>query len=371
MGTGILIVTIAVTFLAVLLVIVLLRGEQVMGRLRHLAESDHATSDRLNERLITQERVLTKLLEDRLADVSKRVSDGIIKSTDRTNQSMTQIQKRLAIIDQAQKNISELSTQMVGLQDILANKQARGAFGEIQLNDLVAGTLPPNAYTFQATLSNGRRADCLLNLPNPPGSIIIDAKFPLESFNAMQGAKDDANKKAAARTFSADVLKHVNDIAERYIVPGETAESALMFLPSESVYAELHANFRDTIEKSFRARVWIVSPTTLMATLNTVRAVLKDVRMREQAHVIQKEVAVLGEDVSRLDNRVENLNKHFTLAEKDIGEIQISARKITSHVDKIEKIEMDGEDASDALEPTLAQPDAPSKPRLVHGGDKS
>ena len=366
MEPGFLIVAIAVAVLAVLVVVVLLRGEQVMGRLRHLAESDHAGQDRLNERLVAQERTLTTLLENRLADVSKRVSDGIIKSTDRTNQSMTQIHKRLAVIDQAQKNISELSTQMVGLQDILANKQARGAFGEIQLNDLVSGTLPPNAYAFQATLSNGRRADCLLHLPNPPGSIVIDAKFPLESYNALQGAKDEAEKKIAARAFAADVLTHVGNIAERYIIPGETAESALMFLPSEAVYAELHANFRDAIEKSFRARVWIVSPTTLMATLNTVRAVLKDVRMREQAHVIQKEVAILGEDVARLDGRVENLHKHFTLAEKDLGEIQTSARKITSRVDKIEKIEMEGEDAADTLKP----PEAPTKPRLVSGGDE-
>ena len=365
MDTGLIIVLLAVAVLAVLVVVVLLRGEQVMGRLRHLAESDHATGDRLTERLAEQDRALRKLLQDRLDDVSKRVSDGIIKSTDRTNESMTRIHKRLAVIDQAQKNISELSTRMVGLQDILANKQARGAFGEIQLNDLVVGTLPPNAYIFQATLSNGRRADCLLNLPNPPGPIVIDAKFPLESFNALQAAKDEADKKTAGRAFAADVLKHVADIAERYIIPGETAESALMFLPSEAVYAELHANFRDAVEKSFRARVWIVSPTTLMATLNTVRAVLKDVQMREQAHVIQKEVAVLGQDVGRLDARVENLRKHFNLAEKDIGEIQTSARKITSRADKIEQIEMEGDEA-DALTP----PEAPSKPRLVSGGDE-
>jgi DNA recombination protein RmuC len=225
--------------------------------------------------------------------------------------------------------------------------------------------LPPSAYKFQATLSNGRRADCLLELPNPPGSIVIDAKFPLESFNALQGAKDEAQKKAAQRAFAADVIGHINDIAERYIVPGETAEQALMFLPSEAVFAELHANFRNAIEQSFRRRVWIVSPSTCMAMLHTVRAVLKDVRMREQAHVIQKEVATLGQDVGRLDSRVENLRKHFNLAEKDIGEIQTSARKITSRVDKIEQIEVEGDESADALGP----PEAPAKPRLVHGGE--
>ncbi|MDX1486457.1 MAG: DNA recombination protein RmuC [Alphaproteobacteria bacterium] len=367
MEPTILIMALGLAVLAVLVVAVLLRGEQVMGRLRHLAESDQATGERLNERLAAQERALTKLLEERLTEVSKRVSEGIIRSTDRTNQSMTQIQKRLAVIDEAQRNISELSTQMVGLQDILANKQARGAFGEIQLSDLVSSVLPPGAYSFQSTLSNGRRADCLLKLPNPPGAIVIDAKFPLESFNALQAAKDEAEKKAAARTFAADVLKHVSDIAARYIIPGETAEQALMFLPSEAVFAELHANFRDAVEQSYRKRVWIVSPSTCMAMLNTVRAVLRDVRMREQAHVIQKEVAVLAEDVGRLDSRVGNLRRHFTQAEKDLGEIETSARKITSRAEKIEQIEM--EDAEPAAE--LAKPQAPAKPRLVSGGDEA
>ncbi len=371
MDMGLIIVAITVAVLAVLVGIVLLRGEQVMGRLRHLAESDHVGQDRLNERLANQERTLTKLLEDRLADVSKRVTDGIIKSTDRTNQSMTQIHKRLAVIDQAQKNISELSTQMVGLQDILGNKQARGAFGEIQLNDLVASVLPPSSYKFQATLSNGRRADCLLKAPNPPGAIVIDAKFPLESYAALQNAKGEAEKKAAGRAFSADVIGHINDIADRYIVPGETAEQALMFLPSEAVFAELHANFRNAVEQSFAKRVWIVSPSTCMAMLHTVRAVLKDVRMREQAHVIQKEVAVLGADVVRLDGRVENLRKHFNLAEKDISEIQTSARKITSRADKIEQIEMQDEEAKDAITPPAPLEETPAKPRLVHGGDEN
>jgi DNA recombination protein RmuC len=367
METGLIIVIAAVSLLAALVVVVLLRGEQLMGRLRHLAENEHATQDRLNERLIAQERALTKLLEDRLTDVSKRVSEGIIKSTDRTTESMTQIQKRLAVIDQAQKNISELSTQMVGLQDILANKQARGAFGEIQLNDLVTSVLPPGTYAFQSTLSNGRRADCLLKLPNPPGSIVIDAKFPLESFNALQNAPDDAAKAAAARAFAADVAKHVNDIAERYIIPGETAEQALMFIPSESVFAELHANFRAAVEQGFRKRVWIVSPSTCMAMLHTVRAVLRDVRMREQAGVIQQEVAVLSQDVTRLDARVENLRKHFNLAEKDIAEIQTSARKITSRADKIGEIEMAGQ-GEDALEPPETPPES-QRPRLVSGAE--
>ncbi|MEE9195416.1 MAG: DNA recombination protein RmuC [Alphaproteobacteria bacterium] len=354
MELGLIIVVVAVGLLAALVLALVLRGERASGRLDEIIAATR-----------TAESALRELLEARLKEVSKSVSDGLLKSADRTNESMTQIRNRLAVIDRAQKHISELSTQMVGLQDILANKQARGAFGEIQLNDLVSKVLPPSAYSFQATLSNGRRADCLLELPNPPGSIVIDAKFPLESFNALQGAKDEAHKKAAQRAFAADVIKHVNDIAERYIVPGETAEQALMFLPSEAVFAELHANFRNAIEQSYAKRVWIVSPSTCMAMLHTVRAVLKDVRMREQAHVIQKEVATLGQDVGRLDSRVENLRKHFNLAEKDIGEIQTSARKITSRVDKIEQIEVEGDESADALGP----PEAPAKPRLVHGGE--
>ncbi|MEK9645966.1 MAG: DNA recombination protein RmuC, partial [Alphaproteobacteria bacterium] len=246
----------------------------------------------------------------------------------------------LAVIDAAQKNITDLSAQVVQLQDILTNRQARGVFGEVQLQDLVQAALPPSAYDFQKTLSNGKRADCVLQLPNPPGAIAIDAKFPLESYHAMRNSADDTAAAQYRRAFSADVLKHVRDIADRYILPGETAESALMFLPSEAVYAELHASFPDVVEKSYRARVWIVSPTTLMATLNTVRAVLKDATMREQAGVIQKEVHQMLEDVGRLDKRVDNLQKHFELAEKDIREIRTSTDKITRKGEKIEEIEL-------------------------------
>ena len=270
-----------------------------------------------------------KLLDERLADVSRRVGESLEKTSQKAQTSMADLKERLAVIDTAQKNITELSSQVVGLQDILANKQARGAFGEIRLNDLVQNVLPSSAYETQATLSNGKRVDCLIKLPNPPGPISIDAKFPLESYHALHEAMDDSARKIAARRFGTDVMKHVRDIAEKYILPGETAETALMFLPSEAVYGEIHANFLDIVEKAFRARVVIVSPSTLWATLNTVRAVLKDVEMREQAGVIQKEVHILLEDVTRLDKRVSSLQKHFDLAEKDIREIQTSAGKIT------------------------------------------
>jgi len=297
---------------------------------------------------------MNRTLAERLDNVSQRMGESLEKNNKSTAESLGDLKTRLAVIDQAQKNITELSGQVVGLQDILSNKQARGAFGETQLKDLVSQILPPSAYEFQAQMSNGKRADCLIKLPNPPGSIVVDAKFPLESYHRLRQAENKAETKIASSGFKADILKHVKDISEKYIINGETAESALMFLPSEAVYAELHANFTDVVEKSYRAKVWIVSPTTLMATLNTVRAVLKDARMREQTGVIQKEIVTLLQDVERLDDRVEKLRAHFHLAEKDIGMIETSTRKITSRGEKIESLQIeDGESPEVALEPAL------------------
>jgi DNA recombination protein RmuC len=316
------------------------QGAELIGRLTQLAESNAAQQAQFSERLQVQERTLSKTLEERLADLSRRIGENLQQSSNKTGETMTKLQERLAVIDAAQKNITKLSSEVVGLQDILSNKQARGAFGEIQLQDLVKNTLPPSAFNFQATLGNGKRADCLIHLPNPPGSIVIDAKFPLESYRALVNATDENTRTNATRRLTADVNKHVNDIADRYIVPGETAESALMFLPSESIYAELHANFSKVVENSYTKRVWIVSPTTLMATLNTVRAILKDAQMQEQASVIQNEVMTMLNDVARLDQRVENLEKHFALAEKDLRSIRISSEKVSKRGERITEIEL-------------------------------
>jgi DNA recombination protein RmuC len=275
-----------------------------------------------------------------------------IENTEKTGKTMSEIHQRLAVIDRAQKSLTELSEQVVGLQDILSNRQARGAFGEIQLNDLVSSILPPSAYDFQATLSNAKRADCLIRLPNPPGPIVIDSKFPLESYYALRAANDDKEIKAALRTLGTDIMNHVRQIADKYIIPGETAESALMFLPSEAVYAELHASLPDIVEKSYRARVWIVSPTTLMATLNTVRAVLKDVQMREQAGRIQVEVEKMFEDIRRLDVRVGNLQNHFRQAEDDMRQIRISTDKVTRRSETIGEVRFE-ENASDEIAPPV------------------
>lgn len=339
----------------------------VLVRMQETTDRISTEHTALNERMGANQSVLADrmqqtqtALNQRLDALHQRLGDGIAHQTQKTGESLSLLQERLAVIDTAQKNITDLSQQMVGLQDILSNKQARGAFGEIQLNDLIINALPPNAYEFQHVLANGKRPDCLLLLPLPPGPIAIDAKFPLESFQALRAADNDVAKEQARRAFASDVKKHVVDISTKYIIPGETAESALMFLPSEAVYAELHASFRGVIEESFRRRVWIVSPTTLMATLNTVRAVLKDARMKEQAGLIQDQVLKLMEDVIRLDKRVGNLRTHFTQAEKDISEIETSAGKITSHSQKIESMQL-GDDASPVEDLPISTPATPDR----------
>jgi DNA recombination protein RmuC len=299
----------------------------------------------------TMQRVERSLREQE-ASLAKAVDERLDRTEKATGQIVLDLRERLVRIDEAQKKIGDLSTQVVSLQEVLSNKQARGAFGEVQLNDLVANALPPSAYEFQCTLSSGVRADCILKLPNPPGSIAIDAKFPLESYRILRdigATTDPAMQAAAQRGFQQAMRKHINDIRDKYILPGETAESALMFLPSEAIYAELHANYPGVVDESYKARVWIVSPTTMMATLNTVRAVLKDVRMREQTNEIQKAVALLLDDVKRLDDRVENLKKHFGQTEKDLREIDISTDRITKRGQRI--VETDLGD-----EPALAAP---------------
>ncbi len=338
---------------AVGLVAALIRAERgravtvtQMARLAELADRLSLAQAELGGRLEQSQRGVN----DRLDAIGKRLGDSLAEQTERTGETLRVLHERLAVIDAAQRNITELSAQMVGLQDILSNKQARGAFGEVQLRDLVAGALPRSAYEFQAVLGNRNRADCLLKLPNPPGPIVIDAKFPLDSYLRLREAGDEASRVQAARAFSADVRKHLVDIQSRYIVPGETAESALMFLPSEAVYAELHANFRNVVEESFRRKVWIVSPTTLWATLNTIRAVLKDVRMREQAGLIQAEVRAMGEDVLRLDDRVGKLQRHFDQAVEDVRQIRISTEKVTRHAERIEAVQI----GDDAAEPRVA-----------------
>lgn len=329
-------------------------GEQAQTLIGRQAELSGQLGQIANEAAMRQEQ-LRNALDTRLAQVTAQVSDNLRKENKDNRTALESLKERLAVIDAAQKNIAELSGQMVSLQEILSNKQARGAFGEIQLNDLIISALPPDAYSFQHKLTNGKIADCLLTFPNPPGSIAIDSKFPLEGYQALCAARDSVTRIQAGKVFGSHVSRHVKDIANRYIVPGETADSALMFLPSEAIYAELHANFRAVVEEAFRRRVWIVSPTTLMATLNTVRAVLKDVRMREQAGVIQAEVGRLANDVGRLDDRVEKLQRHFELASDYVRQIRISTEKVVRQATRIEEVEM-GKDSSEEISPDSAKP---------------
>lgn len=318
--------------------------QQLSGGLSHVSEAQAAA----------QARVL-QLMEARLQAVTEAMTENLQGTARRTAHSLGELQQRLATIDKAQANIEKLSGDVLSLQDILSNKQRRGLFGEIQLYDIVAKALPPNSYDFQATLSNGRRADCLIHMPNPPGPIVIDAKFPLEAYEALAAAE---TKEEAARALSGlrtAVLAHIKAISERYLIEGETADGALMFLPSEAVYAEIHARLPEVVTKGFEARVWIVSPTTCMATLHTMRAVLKDVRMREQAGAIRKELALLHADVDRLGSRVENLDRHFGQAAKDIEEIKISADKAGRRAKRLDSFDFE-ELAPDSAVPTLARP---------------
>ena len=290
--------------------------ERLAGGLHHVSENQAVSQG-----------AMLQLMEKRLTEVQRSMGEALAGTSQRTATSLGELQQRLATIDKAQANIEKLSGNVLSLQDILANKQARGAFGEIQLNDIVQKALPSDAYTMQATLSNGKRADCLIHLPNPPGPIVIDAKFPLEAYEALRRAKTPSEVQAAAVQLRTSVRLHIKAIAEKYILDGETADGALMFLPSEAVYAELHANFPEVVRDGFAVKVWIVSPTTCMATLNTMRAVLKDARMREQAGAIRATLRQLHRDVELVVERVDKLSTHFNQARADLDGISTAAER--------------------------------------------
>ncbi|PYG29466.1 DNA recombination protein RmuC [Pelagimonas varians] len=276
-----------------------------------------------------------------LTEMQEKMGIALNGSAKNTATSLSALQERLQTIDKAQENITKLSGDVLTLQDILSNKQTRGAFGEIQLTDIVSKALPKDSYTLQATLSNGKRADCLIHLPNPPGPIVVDAKFPLEGYEALRNSTTDSQVVEAARMLKTSVRKHIKDISEKYILEGETADGALLFLPSEAVYAELHANFPDLVREGFAARVWIVSPTTCMATLHTMRAILKDARMREQAGAIRKELSLLSQDVDRLGTRVGSLDRHFGQAARDIEDIKISSEKAGKRARRLDNFDFE------------------------------
>ncbi|MDQ2093931.1 DNA recombination protein RmuC [Rhodalgimonas zhirmunskyi] len=304
--------------------------QQLAGGLSHVSEA-----------AAKSQAQMLQLMERRLADVSGKMQENLQGSAQRTAKSLGELQQRLQAIDKAQENITKLSGDVLSLQDILSNKQTRGAFGEIQLNDIVSKALPKDSYSLQATLSNGRRADCLIHLPNPPGPIVVDSKFPLEAYEALRNATTQAELDAAARALRGAVRAHIRAISEKYIIEGETADGALMFLPSEAVYAELHANFPEVVREGFAARVWIVSPTTCMATLNTMRAILKDARMREQAGAIRKMLRQLHRDVELVVERVEKLDTHFNQARADLEGIGVAAERAGKRAAKLDNFDFE------------------------------
>jgi DNA recombination protein RmuC len=283
---------------------------------------------------------LTQAIGQRLDAMTGRIGQTMADQTRSTHESLAKLQERLAVIDTAQGNIQSLAGQVVQLQAILSNKQARGAFGQARMETIVADGLAHGAYEFQPTLSNGSRPDCLIRMPNGTPSLAIDAKFPLEAWNAIRAAEGPDRRRMAGQAFRRDIEVHIRDIADKYLIPGETQDTAFMFVPSESVFAEIHENFEAIVQRAHRARIVIVSPSLLMLSIQVIQAILKDARMREQAHLIQGEVVRLMEDVARLDERVRKLQVHFGQAGKDIDDILVSTGKVTKRSQKIEALEL-------------------------------
>ncbi|MEQ1661084.1 MAG: DNA recombination protein RmuC [Thiobacillus sp.] len=293
---------------------------------------------------------LSQTVDGRLNEISGKVAERLDEGFKKTNETFTSVMSRLAVIDEAQKKIEGLASNVVSLQEILGDKRSRGAFGEIQLEALVRNSLPPDAYAFQFTLKSGVRADCVLVLPEPTGTVCVDSKFPLENYSRMfDDNLPPTERDAARRQFKADVKKHVDDIAAKYIVEGETSDGAVMFLPAEAVFAEIHAYHPDLVEHAQKKRVWITSPTTLMAVLNTARAVIRDSETRRMAHVIKDELSKLAKDFSRFDERMKKLAAHIEQANKDVGEVRISSNKISQRFAQIERVELDHPQTDGAL----------------------
>ncbi len=303
------------------------------------------------ERLAKSNDQIQETLHKRLTEISGQVEMRLNKGFEKTNETFTDVVKRLALIDEAQKKITELSSSVVSLQEVLNDKRSRGAFGEAQMMLQVRNALPEDCFEEQYRLSNGARVDCMLFLPEPTGHLAIDAKFPLDSYKTMMNPDlPQSDRLAAERQSKQDIKKHIDDIADKYILPGETSDGALMFIPAEAVFAEIHAHQPELVEEAQRRRVWMVSPTTMMAVLTTARAVLKDSATRKQVHLIQEHLVRLSSDFDRFRKRMDNLSKHIQQANRDVEEVNTSARKISSRFEKIEKVELEDEDDRKVLE---------------------
>jgi DNA recombination protein RmuC len=324
---------------------------ELKGRLQTFAEIS-----------VARQGDIARAVNERLDRMTHRVGSDLNETSRKTHESIAKLNERLAVIDTAQRNLTDLSTNMVSLQEILANKQARGAFGQMRMETIVQDGLPKGSYTFQATLSNGKRPDCLLHMPNTKAGVVIDAKFPLEGFEAFRTARREQEKKEAAKRVRIDVARHVDAMAERYFIAGETQDTAILFVPSEAIYADLCEHFTDLVQKAHRARIVICAPNMLMLAVQTMQAILKDVQMREQAHLIQREVARLMDDMGRFRERVLDLQRHFGQANQDVEKILTSSERIAQRGRKIETLELD-EPAPAKLEQASPASPQPSPPR--------
>ncbi|MBY3070082.1 DNA recombination protein RmuC [Rhizobium laguerreae] len=329
---------------------------EMQGRIAAMTEVFGARQSELNQ-----------TISQRLDGMSQRVSSTITEQTKSTHENLQRLQERLAVIDAAQNNIQTLAKDVVGLQAILSNKQTRGAFGQSRMETIVADGLPMGAYAFQQTLSNGSRPDCTIRMPNGAPPLVIDAKFPLEAWNAIRDAGSPEAGKIAGQQFRRDMEVHIRDISEKYLIQGETQDTAFLFVPSESIFAEIHENFEPVVQKAHRARIVIVSPSLLMLSIQVIQAVLKDQRMRAQAHLIQGEVAILMDDLSRLDERVRKLQGHFAMAQKDIDMVVTSADKLTKRGARIEALEFEasGGEAKPARDSEAAAKSVESRTGLL------
>ena len=331
---------------------------QVLSKLAEQAREDQKliqdSFHNATKHLAGSVEALAKTVDGRLEQISGKVSERLDEGFKKTNETFVSVMARLATIDEAQKKIDGLTTNMVSLQELLGDKRSRGAFGEVQLEGLVRNMLPQQSYAMQYTLPNGSRADCVLKLPEPTGMVAVDAKFPLENYHRMfDHSLAESDKALARRQFKADIKKHVDDISSKYIIPGVTSDGAMMFLPAEAVFAEIHAHHPDVIDYAMQRRVWVVSPTTLWAVLNTARAVLKDVETRKQVHIIKDELGKLGKDFGRFDERMKRLADNIRKAHEEADQVEISSRKITAQFAKIERVDLDHPvTLPDASEPT-------------------
>jgi DNA recombination protein RmuC len=311
-------------------------------------QMNHSFSQHANS-LTSHLQLLTEEIRNHLHSLTQQVNHKLTEGFEKTSSTFIDVVKRLTIIDEAQKKITELSNHVVSLQDVLVDKKARGAFGEVQLSTLISNMIPSAHYAMQYTLSNQKRADCILFLPEPTGNVVIDAKFPLETYQRLINTDAvSVERKSLQQQFKQDIQKHIKDIAERYIIPNETTDGAMMFIPAESIFAEIHANYPELISLSQRMKVWLVSPSTLMAVLTTAKAVLKDDATRKQVHIIQKHLHALADDFQRFEKRMDKLTKHIDLAHQDVNEVNTSAKKITSRFQKIESVDIQLEELEEA-----------------------